>query len=140
MGGGGTIFYALHHPDLFAAATPLSASTGSWEMEQMKTRLGEAASKVPDAQLEAYFRRHNIEALIQNASKEELDQIKRIRWYVSCGDDDFLYEGNNLLHILFRKNEIAHEYRVKDGGHTWSYWRMELPLVMEFVSRSFTQY
>jgi enterochelin esterase-like enzyme len=139
MGGGGTVFYALHHPELFAAAAPLSASTGSWEMEQMKTRLGEAASSVTEAQLETYFRRHNIESLIKNASKEELDQIKRIRWYVSCGDDDFLYEGNSLLHILFRKNEIAHEYRVKDGGHTWSYWRMELPLVMEFVSMSFTQ-
>jgi enterochelin esterase-like enzyme len=140
MGGGGTIFYALHHPELFAAAVPLSASTGSRTMEQMKIRLGEAASQVTDTQLEAYFRRHNIEALIQNASKEDLDQIRRIRWYVSCGDDDFLYEGNSLLHILFCKNEIAHEYRVKDGGHTWSYWRMELPSVMEFVSRSFTQY
>jgi enterochelin esterase-like enzyme len=140
MGGGGTIFYALHHPELFAAAAPLSASTGNWEMEQMKTRLGEAASAVTDVQLETYFQRHNIEALIKNAFKEELDQIKRIRWYVSCGDDDFLYEGNSLLHILFRKNEIAHEYRVKDGGHTWSYWRMELPLVMEFGSKSFMQY
>ncbi|MDR1455222.1 MAG: esterase family protein [Tannerella sp.] len=140
MGGGGTVFYALHHPERFAAAAPLSATTGSWEMEQMKTRLGEAAFNVTDARLEAYFRRHSIEALLKNASGEELEQIKRIRWYVSCGDDDFLYEGNSLLHILFRKNEIAHEYRVKDGGHTWSYWRMELPLVMEFVSRSFTQY
>ncbi|MDR3339421.1 MAG: esterase family protein, partial [Candidatus Symbiothrix sp.] len=62
------------------------------------------------------------------------------RWYISCGDDDFLYEGNSLMHICFRKNNIPHEYRVKDGGHTWTYWRMELPLVMEFVSASFTQY
>ncbi|MDR0724444.1 MAG: esterase family protein [Prevotellaceae bacterium] len=140
MGGGGTIFYSLHQPDMFAAAAPLSASTGSWEMGQLKTRLGNAAGKVTDAQLEAYFKRHNIEEIIKNASKEELDKIKRIRWYISCGDDDFLYEGNCLMHILFRKNEIAHEYRVKDGGHTWSYWRMELPLVMEFVAKSFMQY
>ena len=31
-------------------------------------------------------------------------------------------------------------FRIKDGGHTWTYWRMELTLVMEFVSKSFTQY
>ncbi|MDR1130602.1 MAG: esterase family protein [Prevotellaceae bacterium] len=140
MGGGGTIFYSLHQPDMFAAAAPLSAATGNWNIEQFKSRLGDAANKVSASQMETYFKRHSIEELIINASKEELDKIKRIRWYISCGDDDFLYEGNSLMHILFRKNEISHEYRVKDGGHTWTYWRMELPLVMEFVAKSFMQY
>jgi enterochelin esterase-like enzyme len=140
MGGGGTVFYSLHHPDMFSAAAPLSATTGSWEKEQLKSRFGNAANSITDAQIEAYFKRHNVEEIIKNASKEELDKIKRIRWYISCGDDDFLYEGNSMMHILFRKNGIAHEYRVKDGGHTWSYWRMELPEVMEFVSKSFMLY
>lgn len=140
MGGGGTIFYALHRPDLFAAAAPLSASTGSWTMEQLKKRLGETASKVSKKQLEEYYSRHSIEGMLNTTTKEVLEQIKKIRWYVSCGDDDFLYEGNALMHIAFKKNEIPHEYRVKDGVHTWTYWRMELPLVMEFVSKSFMQY
>ncbi|MDR0845206.1 MAG: esterase family protein [Tannerella sp.] len=140
MGGGGTIFYSLHHPELFAAAAPLSASTGNWNIEEQKRRLGDAAQKATDAQIETYFKRHSIEGILSNASKDDLDKIKRVRWYVSCGDDDFLYEGNSLLHIAFRKSEIPHEYRVKDGGHTWTYWRMELPLVMEFVSKSFSQY
>jgi S-formylglutathione hydrolase FrmB len=140
MGGGGTVFYSLHQPDMFAAAAPLSAATGSWNIEQVKSRLGNTANKVTEEQLDAYFKRHNLDDIINNASKEELDKIKRIRWYISCGDDDFLYEGNSLMHILFRKNGIAHEYRVKDGAHTWSYWRMELPVVMEFVAKSFMQY
>lgn len=140
MGGGGTIFYTLHRPDLFAAAAPLSASTGSWNIDQLKTRLGETASKVSQKKLEEYFNHHSIEGVLKAASKEELEQIKRVRWYISCGDDDFLYEGNALMHITFKKNEIPHEYRVKDGAHTWSYWRMELPLVLEFVSKSFMQY
>ena len=25
------------------------------------------------------------------------------------------------------------------GAHTWTYWRMELPFVLEFVSKSLTQ-
>jgi enterochelin esterase-like enzyme len=140
MGGGGTIFYTLHRPDLFGAAAPLSASTGSWELEQFKNRQKNTASNITDAQLEAFFKRHNIDELIKNASKETLDRIKQVRWYISCGDDDFLYEGNSLMHITFRKNEIPHEFRIKDGAHTWSYWRMELPFVMEFVSRSFNQF
>ena len=141
MGGGGTIFYALHRPNLFAAAAPLSASTGNWSFEQFKSsRQGNTATNVTESQMEAYYKRHSIEEIIKNAAKEELDRIKQVRWYVSCGDDDFLYEGNSLMHIAFRKSEIPHEYRIKDGGHTWTYWRMELPLVMEFVSKSFTQF
>jgi enterochelin esterase-like enzyme len=139
MGGGGTIFYSLHHPELFAAAAPLSASTGNWDIEQAKSQMRNQ-SGVTNAQIEAFFKRHSIESILSGASADELKQIKSIRWYVSCGDDDFLYEGNSLLHIAFRKNEIPHEYRVKEGGHTWTYWRMELPLVMEFVSKSFTQF
>ncbi|MDR0796837.1 MAG: esterase family protein [Tannerella sp.] len=145
MGGGGTIFYALHHPELFAAACPLSASTGNWDdVEQYKQRLrsnkNNPAAGATDKQIEDYFYRHSIESLINNASEEEMRRIKSIRWYVSCGDDDFLYEGNARMHILFRQKEIPHEFRIKDGGHTWTYWRMELPLVMEFISKSFNQY
>jgi enterochelin esterase-like enzyme len=117
----------------------LSAATGSWDIEQVKTRLPQDA-KITAQQIEAYYKRNSIEEIIKAASEDELKQIKQVRWYVSCGDDDFLYEGNAQMHIAFRKNEIAHEYRVKDGGHTWTYWRMELPLVMEFVSKSFTQF
>ena len=142
MGGGGTIFYALHQPDMFAAAAPLSASTGNWELEQFKQRMSanNGLDGLSEKQIEDYFNRLNIEALIQNASADELRNIKSIRWYISCGDDDFLYEGNSMMHITFRKNEIPHEYRVKDGGHTWTYWRMELPIVMEFVAKSFMQH
>jgi enterochelin esterase-like enzyme len=139
MGGGGTIFYALHHPELFAAAAPLSASTGNWDIAQYRERSGQQPG-VTDAAVEEYFARHSIESIINGASEEELRQIKSIRWYISCGDDDFLYEGNARMHVAFRKKEILHEYRVKDGGHTWTYWRMELPLVLEYVSKSFMQH
>jgi len=139
MGGGGTIFYTLHRPDMFAAAAPLSASTGSWNIEQLKSRMGDQKG-ITDAQMDAYFKRHSIEGVLDNASPDDLGQIKRVRWYISNGDDDFLYEGNARMHIVFRQREIPHEFRIKDGGHTWRYWRMELPLVMEFVSKSFMQY
>ncbi|MDR1860274.1 MAG: esterase family protein [Bacteroidales bacterium] len=133
MGGGGTIYYALHRPDMFAAACPLSATTGSdWIIRQ--------GSKFTDEQKEAYRKRHNIDVIFADAPKEQIDAFKGIRWYVSCGDDDFLYKDNSLLHILFRDRGIPHEYRVKDGGHTWTYWRMELAVVLEFVSKSFSQF
>ncbi|MDR3266174.1 MAG: esterase family protein [Tannerella sp.] len=133
MGGGGTIYYTLHHPEIFAAAAPLSASTSSdWIIKQN--------SNATEEQKENYKRKHNVENIINNSSGKELENIKKVRWYISCGDDDFLYKDNSELHVLFRNNNISHEYRVKDGGHSWTYWRMELPLVMEFISKSFSQY
>ena len=39
MGGGGTITYALHRPDLFSAAAPLSAATGSLDIDKSIQRL-----------------------------------------------------------------------------------------------------
>lgn len=139
MGGGGTIFYTLHRPEMFSAAAPLSASTGNWDWEQFLSRLN-PDTKVTEQKMKEHYDNHSILSIINNSDKEKLDNIKKVRWYISCGDDDFLYEGNSIMHVFFKKNEIPHEYRVKDGGHTWTYWRMELPEVMEFVSKSFTQY
>jgi S-formylglutathione hydrolase FrmB len=68
------------------------------------------------------------------------DQVKAVRWYIDCGDDDFLYEGNCLVHIEMRKREIPHEFRTRDGGHNWTYWRASLPEVLRFVSDAFHQY
>jgi enterochelin esterase-like enzyme len=140
MGGGGTLFYTLHHPEIFAAAAPLSAFIGNWNYEQFVARAKESNNKLSEEQIQTYFNRHNLDPVLKNASADDLKRVKEVRWYISCGDDDFLYEGNDLLHIAFRKGEIPHEFRIKDGGHTWTYWRMELPLVMEFVSKSFMQY
>ncbi|MFW6371570.1 MAG: esterase family protein, partial [Bacteroidota bacterium] len=65
---------------------------------------------------------------------------KVIRWYIDCEDDDFLYEGNPLVHIAMKKNNILHEYRVSDGGYTWAYWLESLPEVLKFVSDVFHQH
>jgi enterochelin esterase-like enzyme len=131
MGGGGTIYYTLHHPEMFAAAAPLSATTSAWRR---------MSDKATPKQAEDYLKSHNADSLLNNGTDDYLKQVKSVRWYISVGDDDFLYRDNSLLHVLFRNKQVPHEYRVKDGGHTWTYWRMELPLVMEFVSKSFMQF
>lgn len=139
MGGGGSFMYALHHPELFSSACPLSASVGPLSVEQTKEMLKRTdPSYTPvDAEVEAYYKRHNAVELI-NAIPD--DQKKAVRWYIDCGDDDFLYEGNSLVHIAMRKKEIPHEFRIYDGAHNWPYWRRALPTVLEFVSAAFHQF
>jgi enterochelin esterase-like enzyme len=137
MGGGGSFMYALHHPELFSSACPLSASTGPLSLEATKIWLEQRNVKGTDEQIEAYYKRHSALALVEALPE---DQKKAVRWYIDCGDDDFLFEGNSLVHIAMRKKEIPHEFRIHNGGHTWTYWRNALPTVLAFVSESFHQY
>jgi S-formylglutathione hydrolase FrmB len=39
-----------------------------------------------------------------------------------------------------RKLDIPHEFRIRDGVHSWVYWREALPDVLGFVSDAFHQY
>jgi enterochelin esterase-like enzyme len=70
----------------------------------------------------------------------EVETLNSVRWYIDCGDDDFLYEGNSNMHIKMSQKRVRHEYRVRDGGHTWTYWRTALPTVLEFISQGFHQF
>ena len=137
MGGDGTFTYALHHPELFSSACPLSAGTGPLTLDDAKTRLRRDNTNMPDSTIEKFFKRQSVPALV-NALPDSLK--KSVRWYIDCGDDDFLYEGNSLVHIAMRKKEIPHEFRIRDGGHNWTYWRTSLPTVLEFVSMGFHQF
>ncbi len=137
MGGGGTFVYALHHPEMFSSACPLSASIGPLSVEAFKERLSSDNQSYPDSLVQKYYDQHNALSLIHSLTKE---QLQSVRWFIDCGDDDFLYEGNSLVHIALRKKEIPHEYRIRNGSHNWTYWRESLPVVLEFVSDAFHQY
>lgn len=132
MGGNGTLIYALHHPELFSAACPLSAGTFPLTKEEAIERLPERYPGITDTQIEEYYTNHSILELIDRIPENRKNAV---RWYIDCGDDDpNQYEGNCLVHLAMRKKEILHEFRIRDGGHTWSYWRSALPKVLEFVS------
>lgn len=138
MGGEGTFVYALHHPELFSSACPLSAATGPANIDELKNyRLWANTENISDEDKQAYFKKYSVLSLIENTPA---DQMKSIRWFIDCGDDDFLYEGNCLVHIAMRKKNIPHEFRIRDGAHTWTYWRASLPVVLNFVSMSFHQF
>lgn len=137
MGGGGTLVYALRHPELFAAACPLSAlvtfptrsnNDSGWMDKYPQVRAWATSAMQPE---------NTPLDLIRNATPEQLSAISRVRWYIDCGDDDYLYEGNLALYMLLREKQIPFQYRMRDGAHNWLYWQSALPDVMTFVSLSF---
>lgn len=134
MGGGGTFMYALHHPELFSCACPLSAFIGDLSLQEFKKKNAKVITKFSESDIQKYYEYHNALYLMNNLPAEDL---KSVRWFIDCGDDDFLFEGNSLIHIAMKKRGIPHEFRIRDGVHNWSYWRESLPVVLEFISGSF---
>lgn len=144
MGGYGTLVMSTKHPELFAASAPLSAGVRTDEEviampdAQWATSYAQRYGKdlVGNARLNEHYYKNSILKIIETANPEE---IKKVRYYIDCGDDDFLIKGNMALHALMIDKKIPHEFRVRQGGHTWTYWRTALPEVLKFVSESFHQ-
>lgn len=138
MGGGGSFIYALHHPEMFSSACPLSAATGPVSPDKARDYYRERGiPEATDAEVIAFYLRNSV---LPQLDSIPVDQKKAVRWYIDCGDDDFLYEGNSLVHIAMRKKDIPHEFRIREGGHNWTYWRDSLPEVLSFISEAFHQY
>lgn len=144
MGGYGTLVMSTKHPELFAASAPLSAGVRTdaeviampdiqWANSYAQ-RYGK--DLVGNARINEHYNKNSILKIIETANP---DDIKKVRYYIDCGDDDFLIKGNMALHALMIDKKIPHEFRVRQGGHTWSYWRSALPEVLKFVSESFHQ-
>lgn len=144
MGGYGTLIMALKHPELFAAAAPLSAAVFTDEdlmaipQERWNTVLGQPLGKDVEAKdrLSAYYYQNSPLKIAETADSKTLETV---RFYIDCGDDDFLIKGNMALNNIMIDKKIPHEFRVRDGAHNWTYWRTALPVVLGFVSDSFRQ-
>ncbi|MDZ7690929.1 MAG: alpha/beta hydrolase family protein [Balneolaceae bacterium] len=142
MGGYGTMIMALKHPDLFSAAAPLSAGIlTNKEIIDMPQENWENVFAVPFGKglegkdrLTDHYQQNSILQLIETGNADSLNSVS---YYIDCGDDDFLIKGNMELHSRMIDKDIDHEFQVRDGGHTWEYWRTALPEVLKFVSQSF---
>ena len=64
--------------------------------------------------------------------------IKKLNIYIDNGDKELtLCRSNEELHILMRNLNIPHEFRVRDGGHSFQYWCSALPNALQFISDAF---
>lgn len=145
MGGYGTLLFSLKHPDIFAAAAPLSAGIFTDEevinMPQKNWDRTFGPVFKSGLQGEQRLTDHYLENSILNiVQTEDAEKLSSVQFYIDCGDDDFLIKGNMALHTAMIDKKIPHEFRVRDGSHNWTYWRTALPEVLKFVSKSFHRY
>ena len=141
MGGNGSLLYAIRHPEVFAACAAFSAAV--YTNEEMKYHLSEGnktwfapiyGTLDKKGELPQHWMDYNILNTLKN---NPIDQIKRVKFYIDCGDDDFLYKGNAALHVLMRDLKIQHEFRIREGAHNWTYWRTNIIHGLQFVGDAF---
>ncbi len=118
MGGGGSAAYAQRHPEMFSSACPLSGALSG---------MGRSYSTGSHVDF------------INNATPEQVEKLKSVRWYVDCGDDDFLWQANLDFYRAMREKQIPLQYRMRNGGHNWEYWQTALPSVLTFISIGFAE-
>ena len=144
MGGYGTLIYSLKYPELFAAAAPLSAAvldddamvaSPENNYENVFGQLYGRGLKGKDRLNKAWYDN----AVLKIVENKPADELKKVRYWIDCGDDDFLTKGNCLLHILLSEKRVPHEYRVRDGAHNWTYWRTGITDALQFIGDSFRQ-
>lgn len=145
MGGYGTLIMATKHPELFSSAAPLSSGVFTDEeimngdINMWNNVMGNLYGKkdlTGKDRLTDHYYKNSILKIIETGNADEL---KKVRFYIDCGDKDFLIKGNMALHAALIDKKIPHEFRVREGVHNWTYWRTALPEVLKFISVSFHQ-
>lgn len=59
-------------------------------------------------------------------------------YFIDCGDDEeTLTYTANALHSLLSRQQIAHEFRIRNGGHSWDCWHAALPEAFSFMRHAF---
>lgn len=69
----------------------------------------------------------------------DVAQLKKVKYYLDCGDNDYFTFGNSELHILMTQRHIPHEFILCPGKHSWEYWYSGLSGVLKFIGKVFTR-
>jgi S-formylglutathione hydrolase FrmB len=139
MGGYGALMLSMRNPQLFSVCVAMSAAIFTDE-EILTSDIHDRyfgdifGSRPVNGVVSEYWKAHSPLHLIDRTDKELL---RSVRFYIDCGDDDFIYKGNSALYVKMRNMNIPHEYRVRDGAHTWNYWRAGLTDGLKFISEKF---
>jgi Predicted esterase len=131
MGGGGATAYAQKHSDKFSSSYAMSAlmdlpNAGAVQAQDKK--MGELNRTVSE---------NSCVNFVVSADEPTRVKLQSVRWFVDCGDDDFLFDVNIAYCQEMRKANIPYQLRVRDGAHDWEYWHSALYNALSFVSDGF---
>lgn len=130
MGGGGSTAYAQRHSDMFSSCYAMSA----WLDTEIATNLKPGDKLILT---QNSVRETSALKFIDNADEQAINALRTVKWFIDCGDDDFLLDLSCQLYQKMRAKKIKAEFRVRDGIHNWEYWHNALRMSLPFASRNF---
>ena len=125
MGGGGSFVYAQRHPEMFNAAY---STSGLLDHRYRPTKadsyenIGWYWSVAVTSPVE----------FLRNASAEQIEKLRTVRWMLDCGDDDGIIFTNLDFFVEMHREKVPVEFRIRNGKHNWAFWREALPLILAF--------
>lgn len=143
MGGYGALILPVKNPDIFSVSAPLSMSFRTDEQYMNESQsafdkqwgpiFGNTGASGAE-RLTAYYKSHSpFHFFIENTSV-----FSDIIFFIDCGDDEeSLSITNNALHDLMLANGVSHEYRMRNGAHTWDYWRASMREALPYIDACF---
>ena len=134
MGGGGCTVYCQKHPDMFSSCYAMSAWLDTKNLNEEKARQGDMLYM-----LNKSVRENSAIDFVENADENTVKNLRSIKWFIDCGDEDHLLDQNVLFYQKMRQKKIKAEFRVRNSGHNWEYWHTALKLALPFASRSFSK-
>ncbi len=146
MGGYGAMILPAKNPDIFKTGAVLSMSFRT-DPQYMKEPQGVFDSQwgyvfggigaVGTERLTDYFIAHSPFHFFPTQTSPSLNGLN---YFISCGDDEeTLSVTSDTLHDVLRNLNYPHAYRMKNGGHSWSYWHKELPEALKYISYAIQQ-
>ncbi|KLT66993.1 alpha/beta hydrolase family protein [Pedobacter sp. BMA] len=130
MGGHGGLYLGFRHQDVFGACGSMSGGVDirpfpeNWEIAK---RLGKY-SEHPER-----WEANTVINLTHLITPNKLAVI------IDCGYSDFFYKVNVDLHNKLVDRNVAHDFIVRPGGHTWEYWGNAIAYQMLFFNNYFAK-
>ena len=133
MGGGGSVAYCQTHPDMFSSCYAMSP----W-LDNKNDEVRMPADKDDRLYLTgASVREHSALDFMDKADKSAVEALRGVKWFVDCGDDDFLLHQSMDFYSKMRAKNVKCEFRVRNGSHSWEYWHTALRQSLPFASQNF---
>lgn len=128
MGGEAAIAYGQKYPEYYSSAAVISGLLGHPEASLLSGCDKDYADSLE---------RNNPAAFVENATPEQVERLRTVRWFADCADNDYVYEGNIQFFMAMKSKEVALTYHMRSGVHGWYYWVTGLATLLQFVSVGF---
>jgi S-formylglutathione hydrolase FrmB len=136
MGGYGAFKLAFRQPEMFCLAASMSGAFHAAEIfgdsmfDEWK-ELQPSILKVFGSDNQEVRKDNDLFQIVNNFPSEQSGQLPY--FYFDCGAEDSFLPVNLRLAEIFRKKEIAHDFRQFSGGHDWSYWNEHIQQILRLA-------